>query len=161
MAYTFKHRNRAQGADQIELFKAGTDNGTAVSCSLATGAGYDLVCEVPYNAWHVGGAFWTISNTGNVTLKVKPYVNHQQTILGGAMYMTVLGTTNVVTVITNTATGTGGRGSVFMLIPGGVGGAVKVNSTDLLMTPHGFKVIITAANTVGNFDVEMLCVPGA
>ena len=165
MPYPYNHRNRSQGATQIELHKLGPDEGggVAVTAELTTtGVNYDI--NLPYNAWKTGGAFWSTGNDRGLSLKVRPWVDHAQTILGPAYSLSVPGATAAATVITLAATGAAGtRGAVFNVLGGITGAGAATQQWTDISPIHGFQVRVTAATalTRGVYDWEVVCAPEA
>lgn len=162
MSYPYDHRNRAQGRDTIELHKRGDDDGTAVTISGTVSDSKDV--NLPYNSWEVGGAFWASSFDQDLTIKVTPYVDHNQTIDGPAYYLAQTGSTTATSEITLSATATGSDGMVFHVL-GGASGPIDVQQFATILPVHGLKVVVssTAAitSTSASFDWELVCVPEA
>jgi hypothetical protein len=162
MSYPYPHRNRAQGQDQIELHKLGTDSGTGVAHTAALTAGVSADVNLPYNAWQVNGVFWANNFDENLTLKIFPYVDHSQTISGPAYFLSQPGSTAAASVITLAATATGSAGAVFHVLGGISGGGATTQQYDNLTPIHGMKVVVTSAGTItttGTHDWELVCVP--
>ena len=159
MTYPYTHTNRAQGRDQIELHKLGTDDGTPLSCEVAnvTG-GYTENINLPYNKWQIGVLVWATGNTSNVALKVKPWVDHAQSIAGNALALSPYGASTSATVITLAATATGASGVAAQMLSGT--GALATLSGGLIAS-HGIQVIVTTGDDTGTFDAELICIPEA
>jgi hypothetical protein len=155
MAFPGPHRNRYNN-DAIELHKAGGDDGTPVSCAAATGTGYEMDVNIPYNSWTIGVMCWASGNSAAVNFKVIPYVDHQQTIEGGALAISPFGTSTAATVLTVAASATGSNGFAGQCLAG-TGTLASLLPT--ITTSHGVKVVVTTTNTTGTFDIELVCVP--
>ena len=165
MAYPYTHKNRAQGADVIELHKLGTDEGTPVTFTAAlTTGGVAANANLPYNSWELGFAFWSTGNDRALSIKVYPWVDHAQTILGPALFLAVPGNTAAASVVTLAATGAATtRGSVFYVLAGAYAASANAAQKESIPVIHGLKVNVTAvtALTRGTYDWEMVAVPRA
>lgn len=167
MTYPYKHRNRAQGVDQIELYKRGPDSGTGITFTSTAAYSDSTDVNLPYNEWHVYGVFWASNYDQDVTIQVVPYVDHQQLIDGPAFALSQPGTTPAATSITLSATPTGSAGAIFHVLGGAVSGGIftETEQYDGLSPVHGMKVVVstTAAvtSTSATFDWELVSVPGA
>lgn len=164
MAYPYDHRNRSQGVAQIELHKLGPYEGGGVPFTAAlTTTGVNQTANLPYNSWKLDGAFWAHEISHGLSIKVRPWVDHEQTILGPAYFLAVPGATAAASVITLAATATGSRGAVFHVLGGVAGSGAAAQQYDSLSPIHGVQVRVTAATalTAGTYDWELVCVPEA
>lgn len=162
MSYPYPHRNRPQGSDAIELHKRGDDEGGGVTISGTLSDSKDV--NLPYNSWEVGGTVWARNFDQDITIKVVPYVDHDQTVDGPAYYLAQTGSTTAASAITLSATATGSDGMIFHIL-GGSPGPIDVQQFPTIMPVHGLKVVVssTAAitSTDASFDWELVCVPEA
>lgn len=164
MAYPYSHRNRAMGFDTIQVYKLGTDSGTPVTTVSTVAQTITMEINPAYNAWSIGYNAWATGCDQDITIQVEPYVDHQQNLAGGPMYLAEYGGTNVTTSITISAqTATGVAGHVARVIPSGVGGVESAAPDASLLAAHGFRVTatITVASTRGSLDLEVIIVPEA
>ena len=164
MAYPYSHRNRAPNATDIELHKLGPKEGGGVAFTAAlTTTGVLENVNLPYNAWQIGGAFWSAGHTAALSIKVKPWVDHAQTILGPAYMLSVPGSTAAATVVTLAATATGSAGMVFHVLGGISGAGASTQQWEDISSVHGIQVAVSAATalTAGVYDWELACVPEA
>jgi mRNA-degrading endonuclease toxin of MazEF toxin-antitoxin module len=165
MAYPYKHLNRAQNSDSIELHKLGPDagGGVAFTASLTT-TGVLYTVNLPYNRWGIDGVIWGTGHDRGLSLKVRPWIDHAQTILGPAVFLSQPGSTAAASVITIAAvTTTGANGAAFHVLGGLSGGGATTQQLDGFSPIHGFQVAVTAATalTRGVYDWEVVCVPEA
>jgi hypothetical protein len=165
MAYPYNHRNRSQGVAQIELHKLGPDVGGGVPYTAAlTTTGVLYTANLPYNEWKLGAAFWSTGNDRGLSIKVRPWVDHNQTILGPAYALSVPGATAAATVITLAATGASGTRGMILHVLGGVSGAgASTQQWEKISSIHGVQIAVTAATalTRGTYDWEFVCTPEA
>lgn len=164
MSYPYPHRNRVGTKDQVQLYKRGTDEGVGVThtAALTTGDEYDI--NLPYNAWRINGVFWANNFDENLTLKVIPYIDHQQTVDGPAFFLSQPGATAAASVITLAATATGSAGAMFHVLGGISGGGATTQQWDDISPVHGLKIVVTSAGTItttGTYDWEIVAVPEA
>ena len=164
MPYPYNHRNKSQGVSQIELHKLGPDEGGGVAfTAVLTTTGVLATANLPYNSWKIGGAFWATGHTAALSIKVKPWVDHAQTILGPAYMLSVPGATAAATVVTLAATATGSAGMVFHVLGGISGAGAGTQQWEDISSVHGIQVAVSAATalTAGVYDWELACVPEA
>lgn len=152
MVYPHRSRNR-HGGDIIEVHEVEVKPTTI---SAATNHTYTI--NLPYNAWTIGGMFWAENNDVALTVQVKPWVDHGQTVLGNALGVTQLGAAAVVTSLSIAAT-TPTDGVTFEVVAGT--GALASLSSDPVVYGHGIQVIVSCATnlTTGEGEVEIIAVP--
>ena len=155
MAYPYPDRNRAQGRDQIEIHESGVLSGTLVQAST----NLETTINLPYNSWVIGGMFWSDDNDKVISIKGKPWIDGAQTILGGALALSPLGTSGSATVLTVAITGTK-TGHVFRVLSGT---GLLAPTTGGTVVSHGIMVEMSCATTLsaGTFEWEFVCVPEA
>jgi len=161
MAYPYTHKNRAQGCDQIELHKLGPDGGGGVTfTAVLTTTGVLSTINLPYNAWQLGGSFWATDNSAALTIQVRPWIDHGQTVLGEPTALTQIGSASVVTSI-SIAAQTLTDGVAFEVLSGTGSLAALIPTHNIFV--HGVQVSVTAATalTSGTYDWEIVCVPEA
>lgn len=163
MSYPYPHRNRAQGRDQIEIHKLGDDAGGGASFTAAlTTTGVVQTINLPYNGWACGGAFWATDNDAALTIKIRPWVDHKQTVLGNALGLTQPGSATVATAL-SIASQTDTDGVLFEVVSGTGGLAGLIPESNIFV--HGLQVAVTAVtaltNTDGRYDWELVAVPEA
>jgi hypothetical protein len=161
MTYPYSHRNRAQGVDPVELHKRGPDGGGGTSINGVVSDSVDV--NLPYNSWQVAGVFWANEYDQDLTIKVVPYIDHDQNIEGPAYFLAQTGNTTATSAITLSATATGSDGAVFNVL-GGASGPIDTQQFANIAPVHGFKV--TVSSTLGvsagaTMDWEFVCVPEA
>lgn len=161
MAFPYPHRHRAQGRDQIEIHKAGTDSGTPVDATtVSTTTSYTKTINLPYNAWTLGGMFWAAATSAALTLKIRPWIDHDQTLRGNAMALSPYGDSTSATALAIAAT-TPTDGHAFQVLTA-TGALAFAGGSNAVLT-HGVQVEVTVATapTTGTFDFEILAVPRA
>lgn len=153
MAYPYPHRHRPQG-DQIEIHKLG-------STSITTAQTFTQDINLPYNSWLIGAAVWAESNDHTITIKANAYVDHDQNIEGGSMFLVQHGSTDISTSLTIAATPTGSGGFICRIYPSSVDGGESAGTDGYYIGAHGFKITasITGAAASGTMDWEIIAVP--
>lgn len=163
MAYPYPHKNRMQGRDNIELHKLGPDEGGGVPFTATlTTTGVLQTINLPYNRWGVDGVIWATGTDRVLTLKIRAWVDHNQTILGPAQFLSQPGSTAATSSITLAAvTTTGAVGKLFHVLGGLSGGGATTQQWNDISPIHGLQVAVTAATalTRGTYDWEVVCVP--
>ena len=163
MAYPYAHRRRQSDRECIPFKPLGPDDGQAVGGSqsndmseLSTVSTYTVnpiygSYRAALHAWHNN------TTTSNIEIKVRPWVDHAQTIPGPALGMFELGTATIVTVLTLDSGAKGGK--IAQVIPGADAAGPNPGSSTIEIGPvsHGFAVTVDInGNTSGTVDFELI-----
>ena len=164
MPYPYGHRTRKTESECYAFKPLGPDDGAAVGGSasnliadMATIATYTVnplygTYTAAIHAWAEGAA------TSNITIKVRPWVDHGQTIPGAALKMFQIGSSTLVTTVTLAATSLK-AGNIWQLIPGNSGAGANPGSVAIGIGPisHGLAVTVDRnGNTAGKLDFELV-----
>lgn len=165
MSYPYAHRTRQTDRECIPFKPLGPDGGQEVGGSrsnefaeLSTVSTYTVnpvygSYRVALHAWHNN------TTTDDIVLKVRPWVDHAQTIPGPALGMFELSTATIVTALTLSAGAKGGK--IAQIIPGADAAGPNPGSSVIEIGPvsHGFAVTLNIGTNVGeagSCDFEMI-----
>jgi hypothetical protein len=164
MSYPYDHRTRQSQPETIPFKPLGADDGEAAGGSasnqiadMATVTTYTVnpiygMYRLALNAWASG------ASTSDIEIKVRPWVDHGQTIPGNALKMFELGTATLVTALTIAAT-SASAGKVMDIVPGNSAAGANPGTVaqEVGPVPHGFGVEVDVnSNTGGTLDFEFV-----
>ena len=115
--------------------------------------------DLPANAYMIGGVVSATASSSATIVKAYPYLDKAQSIVGAALTMHTLHTTNVVTLVSVSATAS--DGVAFQLF-GAVGG-VKAPLT-AQVHPYGIQITVSTSAvtaTPGTFSGEVVAAPAS
>jgi hypothetical protein len=164
MSYPYAHRTRQTSRECIPFKPLGPDDGEAVGGSqtnqiseLSTVSTYTV--NPVYGSYRLALHAWHNSTTTSaIEFKVRPWVDHGQTIPGPALGMFELGTATIVTALTLDATSVA-SGKIAQIIPGDDAAGPNPGSSIAEIGPvsHGFSVTMDLnSNTNGTVDFELI-----
>lgn len=158
VVYPYDHRTR-QTQPECTPFKPIGQDGTFENdiATMATVTTYTAnpvygSYRLALHAWAEGAA------TSNIEIKVRPWVDHEQTIPGPALNMFEVGSATLVTTATVAATSTK-DGGIWVLVPGADAAGPNPGTSTVEVGPlsHGFGITVDVnSNTGGEFDFELV-----
>lgn len=166
MVYPYSHRTR-ESRSEIAVYKpygSARESGGGVENHLGSmSTNSSLTWNLDYGQYAMTAYAWVEgNNVSAVEIKIKPYIDHAQSIVGKALSMFEMGSSTVVTVISipiSTVT----NGKVLEIIPdAGSAGARLTGDHAIGPTTHGFKITVdvnanaTTGATVGNLELEIV-----
>jgi hypothetical protein len=164
MAYPYSHRTRKVSQEVFAFKPLGAADGRAVGGSASNQIA-DMATVTTYTAQPVYGAYrlalhaWgTAMATSNAEIKVRPWVDHGQTIPGPALKMFQIGSATLVTTATVSSHATA-AGSIWQIVPGNSGAGANPGSSAQALGPvsHGLAVTVDVnSNTLGKLDFELI-----
>lgn len=164
MVYPYSHRTRKQNSEVFPFKPLGGDDGASVGGSASNQLA-DMATVTTYTVNPLYGAYklalhaWgTAQATSDVEVKVRPWVDHGQSIAGPALKMFEIGSSTLVTTATVSSNATA-DGSIWQIVPGNSGAGANPGSAAIGIGPvsHGFGVTVDVnGNTTGKFDFELI-----
>lgn len=163
MAYPYSHRTRKTEPECFPYKPLGPGDGQGVGGSASNQIS-DMDTVVTYTVNPIYGQYkvaihaWHGAQTmvDPITLKIRPWVDHGQTIPGNALNMFELGSATLATAITLSATSVA-AGAVVQVVPGADAAGANPGTVAQAIGPssHGFGITVNVGtNVAGTFDFE-------
>jgi len=165
MVYPYAHRHRKTEPECIAFKPIGPGDGQGVG-GATSNAFSELATVSTYTVNPIYGAYraclhaWHNNTTTDaIVLKVRPWVDHAQTIPGPALGMFELGSATIVTALTLPSGAKGGK--IAEIIPGadGAGASPGTSIGEIGPVSHGFAVTLdinTNVGGAGSCDFELI-----